>query len=274
MSEREIIYEYDENAHRENLWEYTQEEERDRMVYTGENVWVIMPGEEQYPEQLEATLGNHAPRKLSGLGNGALLRRPGIMVCGARDASEAALDLAYRCGRLLAETGIVVASGYARGVDLAAHRGALDAGGNTLAFLPYGIARFKIDKNIRDVFDPARFLPVSELEPWQVFSSYAALRRNKLLAAFAVAVIVIEPGETGGTWYSAERASRMGKSLFFLEGSRPEIIPRLESLGGVRIRVRNGIPDIGPVKKRVFPAKAQKAEERKESLSHEKHART
>jgi DNA processing protein len=169
------------------------------------------------------------------------------MVCGARNASETALDLAYRCGQSLANSNMVVASGYARGVDMAAHRGALDAGGSTLAFLPYGVARFTVRRNIREAFDPKRFLWVSEREPWQIFSSPAALHRNKLLAALARAVIVIEPGESGGTWYSAEQAHRMGRPLFFLEGNRPEVIGQLEPLGGIRLTVRNGEPDIRPL---------------------------
>ncbi|HEX3000378.1 MAG TPA: DNA-processing protein DprA, partial [Armatimonadota bacterium] len=139
-----------------------------------------------------------------------------VMVCGARDASPEGLDLAYRCGRLLADSGVTVASGYARGVDMAAHRGAFEAGGNTVAILPYGLARFRVHRDLEESFDPGRFLAISELGPWGVFTAHAALRRNKLLAALSDAVIVVEPGETGGTWYSAEKASEMGKPLFFL----------------------------------------------------------
>ncbi|MHB9027922.1 MAG: DNA-processing protein DprA [Candidatus Latescibacterota bacterium] len=261
MSEHEIVYEYDDQGDHS---EAARSGRRDGNAGDFGNVREILPGDDFYPKQLTAILGNDAPRKLSCCGDISLLVRPGVMVCGARDASEEAIGLAYRCGELLAASGVIVASGYARGVDMAAHRGALDAGGSTLAFLPYGIARFKIHRDIRDVFDPERFFLVSELEPWQVFSSYAALRRNKLLAALAEAVIVVEPGETGGTWYSAERAQRLARPLFFLEGSRPEIVSRLESLGGVRLTVRDGGPDINPVKKRLFLAETQREEERKE----------
>ena len=208
---------------------------------------VVEIGDEDIPDQLNRTLGTAAPRKLFCCGNISLLRERMVMVCGARDASPEGLDLAYRCGRLLADSGITVASGYARGVDMAAHRGAFEGGGNTLAFLPYGLARFKMHRELADAFDPARFLAMSELQPWGVFTSHAALHRNKLLAALSDSVIVVEPGETGGTWYSAEKASGMGKPLFFLEGVRPEIISRLEALGGVRLPVRNGAPELEKV---------------------------
>jgi DNA processing protein len=204
-------------------------------------------GRNDLPPGMVRLLGNSAPEKLSCCGDLSLLGGRMVMVCGARDASPEALDLAYRCGRLLADSGVTVASGYARGVDLAAHRGAFEAGGATVAILPYGLARFRVHRSLADAFDPERFLAVSELPSWGVFTARSALRRNKFLAALAGAVIVVEPGESGGTWYSAEKASVMEKPLFFLEGARPEIIPRMEALGGKRLEVRNGTPDIGAV---------------------------
>lgn len=197
---------------------------------------------EDIPDKIVRSLGKCVPKKLFCCGNMSLLRGRTVMVCGARNASPAGIDLAYRCGRLLADSGVVVASGYARGVDIAAHRGALEAGGGTVAFLPYGLCRFRVHRDIADSLDPDCFLAVSELSSWEVFTARSALRRNKFLVALSDAVIVVEPGETRGTWYSAEKASVFEKPLFFLEGSRPETIPRLEALGGKRLQVRNGAP--------------------------------
>lgn len=211
----------------------------------GEGVREIRADDGEYPEALRTCLGDAAPGELSCAGETALLGEPCVMVCGAREASEEALGLAYRCGRVIADAGFVLASGYARGVDMAAHRGALDSGGSTVAFLPYGLMRFRVHRGLREAFDPERFLAVSELGPWQVFTPRSALRRNAMLAALARAVIVVEPGETGGTWYSAEQAHRMGKPLYYLEGARPQVIARMESLGGVRLRVRKGAPELG-----------------------------
>jgi len=200
-----------------------------------------------FPKKILALLGNGAPETLTCYGDYSLLDSRTIMVCGARNASQAGIDLAYKCGRVIAECGFTVLSGYARGVDLAAHSGALEAGGKTIAVLPYGLSRFRVHKDIQDSYDPNSFLVMSELPLWQVFTTHAAFRRNKLMVALADAVIVVEPGETGGTWYSAERAWKMGKGLYFLEGARPEIIPRLELLGGRRIAVVNGVPDLKEV---------------------------
>ncbi len=202
---------------------------------------------ERFPDSLRSLPNRDRPSFLCAAGNLSLLADPSVMVCGARDASESALDLAYRCGRLIADAGFVVASGYARGVDMAAHRGALEAGGCTIALVPYGLSRFKLHRDIGEIFDSGRFLAVSELEPWQVFTAHHALRRNKLLAALSRAVIVIEPGESGGSWYSAQKAAELRRPLFFIEGERPEMVGRLELLGGGRIEVRGGTPDLGEV---------------------------
>lgn len=213
-------------------------------------------GEEGYPPGFELLPADSRPRRLSWIGAQQILCARSVMVCGARNASGEGCGLAYRCGRMLAEAGVAVASGYARGVDLAAHRGALEAGGDTLAFLPYGIARFRVHRELGDSFDPELFLAVSELEPWQVFSAHAALRRNKLLVAISEAVIVVEPGEGGGTWYSAEKAREMRKPLFFLEGCRPEIIPAMEALGGTQLDMKNGAPVLLPLFKRLRDGKS------------------
>lgn len=202
---------------------------------------------ERLPESLRSLPDRDRPAFLSMAGDDAILREPMVMVCGARDASETALDAAQRCGRLVAEAGYVAASGFARGVDMAAHRGALEAGGRTVALVPYGLSRFRLHRELGDAFDPDRFLAASELGHWQVFTAHHALHRNKLLAALARAVVVIEPGEGGGSWYSAKKAVELGRPLFFIEGERPEMMGRLMLLGGTRIEVRGGEPDMGEV---------------------------
>ncbi len=248
MCAHEIEYLFEDGRHEEGEGRNESLQARDIASGSPEDaIREISRDSESWPEGLRDLSGASAPRRLFCRGAAALLVQPGVMVCGSRNASEDALGLAYRCGMLLADSGLAVFSGYARGVDMAAHRGALESGGSTLAFLPYGIQRFRVHRDLQGAFAPENFLAVSELEPWQVFTAYAALRRNKLLAALSGSVIVVEPGETGGTWYSAERARRLGRPLFFLEGRRPEIVSRLEGFGGVRITVSDGVPDLEPV---------------------------
>ena len=181
------------------------------------------------------------------MGNLSIFKKQAIMVCGARNASKIGLELAYKCGRLIAEQRFTLASGYARGVDIAAHLGALEAGGDTIAILPYGLLKFRLNHEMREGFDLERFLAVSELHPLCPFTVRNAFRRNKILVAISKAVIVVEPGETGGTWYSAQYASKIGKPLYFLEGMRPSIISKLESMGGQRLEVNKHTPDLKKV---------------------------
>ncbi len=198
-----------------------------------------------YPEQFISFLCKSAPKKIFCLGNLSLISKNNvIMICGARNSSEKARELAYKCAMLIAERGNTIASGYARGIDMAAHFGALKAGGDTIAIVPYGLLKFKVKNVIREVFDIERFLVVSELTPLRPFSVRNALRRNNLLVALSNAVIAIEPGKSGGTWNSAECARKIGKPLYFLEGIRKSIIPKLESMGGKRLNVNFGTPDL------------------------------
>jgi len=222
------------------------------------NVKIIDENSAYYPEQFKSCLGNKYPEKLFCMGNITLLTKPCVMICGARNASKKGKEMAYKCARLIAEIadlGCVIASGYARGVDMAAHFGALEAGGDTVALLPYGLLKFRVNKALSELFDLEQFLVVSDIPNAFGFSRVNALRRNKLLVAFSKAVIVIEPGETGGTWYSAKCAGKMGKPLYFMEGERPEIISELESIGGKRITVRNATPQLGKLLKKISTEK-------------------
>ena len=210
-------------------------------------VRIVCEGDDAYPRQFESYLHDRCPRVLFCLGDTTLLQRSCVFICGARNASKKGQEIAYKCARLAADAGFVVISGYARGIDLAAHMGTLEAGGSSVAILPYGLSRFSIRRALAGIFDPENFLAVSEMPPTSGFMVKGALRRNVLLVALADAVIVVEPGESGGTWYSAEKASALEKPLFYHEGHRPEIKPRMEMLGGEHIPVKRGVPSLDAV---------------------------
>jgi len=220
---------------------------RESSLIENDSVRVVCEGDEDYPAGLDGCLGDGRPRVLFHAGDISMLGTPSVFICGTRDASRAGRETAYKCARLAAEAGCTVISGYARGIDSAAHLGALEGGGKTAAVLPYGLAHFSVRRMLAAAFEPDDFLAVSEMPPFTGFTVKAALRRNALLAALADVVIVIEPGETGGTWHSARKARAMGKPLFFHEGARPEAVGRMLSLGGERIEMRSGAPLLGKV---------------------------
>ncbi len=202
-----------------------------------------------YPARWERGLNSGHPRLLFSVGDTAMLRLPSVFICGSRNASDKALGFAMKCGKIIGmyDRPVAVVSGYARGVDSAAHIGTLDGGGRTIAVLPHGHSHFSM-KRLRGSYDEGDdLLVLSEMPPLSRFRRHAALRRNRLMAAMASAVIVVEPGDSGGTWYSVECARDLGKPLFFYEGERTDFVSRLEKMGGRRIETNMQAPVLDEV---------------------------
>jgi len=211
-----------------------------RIALVGENC-------AEYPRRAADLLGEKRPGLLFMSGNTTLLDRPAVFVCGSRNTSQAGRDIAYRIGRLVAGAGYVVISGFARGIDAEAHRGALEGGGETIAVLPYGLGRFRAGKDFADIIEEDNFLALSELPPSCGFITKGALRRNRLMVSLAGAVVVVEPGESGGTWYSASQAALLGIPLFYHGGERRETETRLDKMGGKKISLRKDTPVLDDV---------------------------
>src|SRR5688572_20366625 len=127
-------------------------------------------------------------------------------------------DLAAACAR----AGVVVVSGFAQGIDAAAHRGALDAGGRTVAVLGEGIALFLATvRGRRRPLVPrvrANGALVSQYAPNFCAQPWTFAKRNATIAALAEAVVVIEAGEGSGALITAADARRLGRPLFAVPG--------------------------------------------------------
>ncbi len=155
------------------------------------------------------------------LGNRLLLERTAIGICGSRDASPSALEWAYKFGSEAARCGIVVVSGYARGVDRQAHKGALDAGGSTIAVLPDGINHFRLAKELRGSADlGANLLALSMFKPDDSWQTWRAMERNSLIVGLSVGLFVIEARERGGTIHAAHECVRQRKRLWAIAYSK------------------------------------------------------
>ncbi len=167
---------------------------------------------EDYPDSLKRLLGDC---RLYAIGTSRLLQEKAIGVCGSRDASASALKWAYEFGREAAKQRVVVVSGYACGVDRQAHKGALEGGGATIAVLPQGIDSFRIVKELESLIDPSdNFLAVSMFEPDSVWTSWRAMKRNKVIVGLSLGLLVIEARERGGTINAALECVRQGKPLW------------------------------------------------------------
>jgi DNA processing protein len=171
-----------------------------------------------YPAALAAIID--PPFVLWTRGASAVLGRPAVALVGSRAASPHGLVVAERLGADLAARGIVVVSGLARGVDSAAHRGALSGGGATIAVLGSGA----------DLIYPAEHAPLArEIEATGVVMSELVPGtpplprffplRNRIISGLSRAVVVIEAGEQSGSLITARLALDQGRDVLAVPGN-------------------------------------------------------
>jgi DNA processing protein len=180
-----------------------------------ERIRVLSATSPAYPAVLGATLGPAAPPVLFARGHLDLLRRPCISVVGSRSASDYALDMAEQLGAATARAGGCVVSGLARGVDAAAHRGALDAGGATAAVMGCGVDVYYPHENMRLQDRIAEDgLLLSEFLPGEAPRRYRFPHRNRIIAGLSRAVVVVEAGARSGALLTASHAMERGIATF------------------------------------------------------------
>ncbi len=149
----------------------------------------------------------------------SMLEMPSAAVVGARSCSPYGAQVARTLGRELADAGVVVVSGLARGVDGEAHRGALDAGGTTIAVLgcgidrDYPIAHTDLARRIREAgLIVSEYAPGVEPAPWRFPA------RNRIIAGLSAATIVVEARERSGALITADLALEEGREVFAVPG--------------------------------------------------------
>jgi DNA processing protein len=136
---------------------------------------------------------------------------------GTREPTALAEELAHLLAYQLASAGVTVVSGGARGIDHAAHRGALEGGGATIIVLPAGLAALEShrwDHWLADDHVADRMLFLSPFPPETPISRQTPVIRNRLTAALAEAVVVVEAGQTSGTWHCVRHAESLAVPVF------------------------------------------------------------
>jgi DNA processing protein len=148
-----------------------------------------------------------------------LLSRPAVAIVGARACSGYGSTVARGLARDLAAAGLVVVSGLARGVDGEAHRGALEAGGGTVAVLGCGVdrdypaAHAKLGRRIAgEGLVVSEYAPGVEPAPWRFPA------RNRIVAGLCAATIVVEARERSGALITADLALEEGREVFAVPG--------------------------------------------------------
>ncbi len=186
-----------------------------------EGIKILLKRHSGYPEKLLKTLKEEAPLLLFARGNIKLLAEKAVGFCGSRKASEKGLAVAGECAAELARRRINVISGYAHGVDLAAHRAALEAGGVTTFVLAEGILHFRLKSDVKDLITEDNHLVVSEYMPRLPWLARNAMQRNKTICGLSNAVVVIESGLKGGTFEAGKTALSLRRPLFVAEYAQP-----------------------------------------------------
>ncbi|NLY70311.1 MAG: DNA-protecting protein DprA [Clostridiales bacterium] len=226
------------------------------MVVARDDIKIVYNQTAEYPELLNQI--ENPPEKLYYAGNLDLCKTRCLALVGARKATAYGKWAAYNIAKRAAEHGITIVSGLARGVDSYAHRGALDAGGNTIAVLGCGI----------DICYPKenQLLMKKIAERGLIISEYpigsSPLRhhfplRNRIISGLSETVVIVEASLNSGSLITAEYALEQGREVFAVPGNINNIFSigtnKLIQDGATPIVVIDDILEAFDIKKRIEP---------------------
>ena len=190
------------------------ERELDALAAMGARTLAL--NEPDYPAALAAL--DDAPPLLGVLGQPHLLEKPCVAMVGARNASANGRRLARQIAAELGQAGWLVASGLARGIDAAAHEGALESG--TLAVVAGGLDVIYPEENTALYGSiKAHGLIVSEMPPGTVPQARHFPRRNRLISGLSLGTVVVEAAPRSGSLITARLAGEQGREVMAVPGS-------------------------------------------------------
>src|SRR6266550_3531291 len=171
----------------------------------------------EYPGELNDLA--HPPRGLYMIGRSSALSIPRVANVGTRNSTAYGERITRTLTRALVRSGVSIISGMARGIDAAAHRTALEEGGNTIAVLgtgvdvPYPVGHRELHRTIGE-----RGLLLSENAPGAKAAKGSFPKRNRIIAALAPVTIVIEAGFRSGALNTASQALELGRTVAAVPG--------------------------------------------------------
>ena len=185
-------------------------------------IGISTPASPGYPDalrELGQTGGARVPPAIYARGDLRALELPSVALVGSRRATAYGAEVARGLARGLAELGVAVVSGLARGIDGAAHRGALEAPGVTVAVLGSGLLRC-YPREHADLLErvAATGLALSEFALEMPPLAHNFPRRNRIIAALADVVVVVEATASSGSRHTAEAAMELGRTVMAVPG--------------------------------------------------------
>jgi len=213
-----MALELDETCSKERAVVLVDRVEREEELSSAMSVERLTPGDPGWPQILDS--GVRPPALLYVRGKlPDLSRKVPVALVGSREATEYGRHVAETLARQWGSSGGVVVSGGALGIDSAAHEGALDAGGQTIAVLGSGLYRIYPGRN-RALFERiiGQGALVSEMALTSGTSPFAFPERNRIVAGMSRAVVIVQARRGSGALYTAEFALRSSRLLFAVPG--------------------------------------------------------
>jgi DNA processing protein len=196
---------------------HAADEELEKLAATGATILTIR--DEAYPERLRQIYD--PPALLWLRGDASLLSRPILAVVGTRHPTPYGTGMAEKLAHDLAMRGLIVLSGMARGIDTAAHRGAISAKRPTIAVWGTGVDVIypKENKSLAEQIVSGGGAVLSELPLGTFPAPQNFPKRNRILSGMSVGVLVIEAAEYSGTRVTARCALEQGRDVFAVPGN-------------------------------------------------------
>ncbi|PIJ62857.1 hypothetical protein BG32_03405 [Mesotoga sp. HF07.pep.5.2.highcov] len=197
----------------------------------------ISRAEPEYPSKLLDKLKHLAPPLIFYAGDLSILNNKAISIVGSRRTSQSLLDQAHLLGEKCAQSGVTVVSGAAKGVDMYAMMGSLQNGGLAAGIVADSLKSFIIKDEISRFVRDGRLVLLSAFPPWEKFTVWRAMDRNKYIYSLSDFGIVVRSDlEKGGTWSGAtECIEKNYCALFVLDLGK-------EERGNAKLINMRGIP--------------------------------
>lgn len=193
-------------------------------------IQVLCPDSCEYPNLLKTT--EDFPPVLYKSGARLTGDGPTVAIVGTRSPTSNGAEAAEKMAEWLAGRGVVVVSGLARGIDTAAHKGALKGGGRTVAVLGSGLKMVYPREN-RQLVEDIRVngAIISECHPNEVVSGQRLIQRNRIISGLSSGVILVEPRR--GALNTAERALSQNRRIFLYDSDNSELPGALSEAASV-----------------------------------------
>lgn len=167
-------------------------------------IWVVSRADADYPGRLKTRLREDSPAIVYGCGDISLVETGGLAVVGSRHVDDSLTDYTIAVGGFAARAGRTIVSGGAKGIDQAAMRGALEAGGRVVGVLADSLEKTAMNRENRNLLIDGQLVLLSPYDPSAGFNVGNAMQRNKLIYALADAALVVSSDlNKGGTWAGA-----------------------------------------------------------------------